>query len=236
MKKKQLRDVGSEVDIGEFFRGAHAEKVDLEKNALLPPSVELKIIRGQHVGSAKTYNIVSVTSKNGKSFVPSDNFINENDQPYALCCQYNSITVIPLKKSYESTRSSSSDRSKNFPNVSLQAKNDSATEHLAPFKYPRLAKFMHWMLISVVRIKPVKPTSTPSLNSTRESAQANDNKEDDRTADISNNQSDLSSEIKQRPCLTKESSLNYMSENQFSPTDITPAATDPSNHQEGPQV
>ncbi|KAG1466439.1 hypothetical protein G6F46_001039 [Rhizopus delemar] len=229
MKKKQLRDVGSEVDIGEFFRGAHAEKVDLEKNALLPPSVELKIIRGQHVGSAKTYNIVSVTSKNGKSFVPSDNFINENDQPYALCCQYNSITVIPLKKSYESTRSSSSDRSKNFPNVSLQAKNDSATEHLAPFKYPRLAKFMHWMLISVVRIKPVKPTSTPSLNSTRESAQANDNKEDDRTADISNNQSDLSSEIKQRPCLTKESSLNYMSENQFSPTDITPAATDPSS-------
>ncbi|KAG1298717.1 hypothetical protein G6F62_001340 [Rhizopus arrhizus] len=229
MKKKQLRDVGSEVDIGEFFRGAHAEKVDLEKNALLPPSVELQIIRGQHVGSAKNYNIVSVTSKNGRSFVPSDNFINENDQPYVPCCQYSSVSVIPLKKAYESTRSSRSDRSNNFPNASLQAKNDSATERLTPFKYPRLARFMHWMLISVVRIKPVKPTSTSSLNSTKEDTQANDNKGDDRIAGVSNNHSDLSSEIKQRPCLTKESSLNYISENQFSPTDITPAATDPSS-------
>ncbi|CEG82514.1 hypothetical protein RMATCC62417_16574 [Rhizopus microsporus] len=205
IKKKLLDDVGSEVDVGGVFSTDDDESINMYAHISRVPSVELQTTKGQRTSSLeKLYDIVTVTSKNGRVYLPNNKFTDNASRSFKSFPQRSRAFIIPLLKLNKSDNGSS-DHFNGTPGPSYQRNELGAVESLRPFKHPLTARLLHWLLIHVFRVKPMVVNVPPST--TRISDAANRTK----SAVISDASTSKPSENKDSTTIDRSRNLSAIS-------------------------
>lgn len=146
-KKTLLDDIGSEIDISLVVPGTHQNRVDPESNTFTASSAILRTVRGQCLPCSKRYTILTITCKDGKSFIPSNN----------IEARSRGSRIIPLKRINHSKPLVTPTTTQNESGFPCNAKTLGCVECLIPFKFAHWARLIHWMMIFIFRVKPIEP-------------------------------------------------------------------------------
>ncbi|KAI8334865.1 hypothetical protein BD560DRAFT_428607 [Blakeslea trispora] len=128
------------------------------------PSMELVTIHGRPVTQAfsdsRRYSIVTAMDKDGHSFFPEEHL--EDNAASLFCKRRVKYKDIPMK-SLSTTSTllnnkfiSTVDESIDQQNTSVCLKEPENVETLQKFKFPLLAKLIHWSLVYLFRIRPYR--------------------------------------------------------------------------------
>lgn len=105
--------------------------------------------------SKRRYSVVKALSTNGNIFsfdetAETSNNNNRHGQTLPSFYKKDKASIIPMRR-LSSIPTETMDISFNF-----HTKTSRNTQKLIPFKFPMFAKFMHWVLIHIFRVKPVE--------------------------------------------------------------------------------
>lgn len=112
----------------------------------------------------RRYSVISVTSTNGKVFLPNDVIMdNATERRTGFMDIFKEsrhhVTTIPMRRV-------SRDDLKKYPNAAANVimqhhphggftQHADVVETLVPFQWPKMAKFIHWTLVSIFKVRPV---------------------------------------------------------------------------------
>ncbi|GAA5810968.1 hypothetical protein MFLAVUS_004397 [Mucor flavus] len=127
------------------------------------PTMEVHKAREEHERSDRRYSVVSVTSVAGKVFLPNEILQHETTTNKLNCFQSSNISTIPMRRVSDVKKTPLDTRR----HRRAYSKNAGTVEMLVPFKFPKAAKCLHWVLVSIFRVKPIATDETeeePAVN------------------------------------------------------------------------
>jgi hypothetical protein len=92
--------------------------------------------------STRKYSVVQATSIEGNSFIPDGFPSRTNDQLNSN--RKDEIIIIPMR------------RLSTIPTNTVKISPAHNTQRLVPFRFPWFAKFMHWLLVRIFKVKPIE--------------------------------------------------------------------------------
>lgn len=126
------------------------------------PSVEVrKPLHGsskdQTANAQRRFSVISVTSVNGKTFTPHKKIVENTEHSWRDSLKSrNRIQTIPMHL-ISGEKTTVSERKAIIAKSPLLSDNGNI-ETIVPFKHPRGAKFMHWVLVNIFQVSLAKPT------------------------------------------------------------------------------
>lgn len=125
------------------------------------PSVEVRkpldeSSKNQTENSQRRFSVISVTSVNGKTFSPHEKILENTKHSWkdSLKSQ-NKFQTIPMRR-VSGDETTASERKAIIAKSPLLSDNGNI-ETIVPYKHPRGAKFMHWVLVYIFRVSPTPP-------------------------------------------------------------------------------
>ncbi|RCH90259.1 hypothetical protein CU098_000337, partial [Rhizopus stolonifer] len=162
----------------EFVKEAHHRffSQDSQENSKVPetPLMKLQIVHGEPILDAplheKRYSIISATTKDGNQFLPNQPV---EDNRSLTKIRFTSVPMRSMNDAFILSHSKTVKHEDVFQHHG-HTKQVESIETLEPFKYPFLAKLMHWLLVHVFRVKPLeKATSKDKSESVKRNTQPN---------------------------------------------------------------
>lgn len=120
------------------------------------PTMEVHKAREEHNHSDRRYSVVSVTSVAGKVFLPNEILQHKTTTNKFNCFQNSNISTIPMRRVCDVKKTPLDARR----HRRAYSKNAGTVEMLVPYKFPKTAKCLHWVLVSIFRVKPIATDET----------------------------------------------------------------------------
>ncbi|GAA5795399.1 hypothetical protein HPULCUR_000755 [Helicostylum pulchrum] len=118
------------------------------------PTMEVHKARDQPHRSDRRYSVVSVTSVAGNVFLPNE--ILQPETNNFNCFQRSKISIIPMRRVSDVKKAPLDARR----HRRAYSKNTGTVEMLVPYKFPKTAKYLHWVLVYICRVKPIATDET----------------------------------------------------------------------------
>ncbi|KAG2233664.1 hypothetical protein BDF21DRAFT_497525 [Thamnidium elegans] len=113
------------------------------------PTIEVHKAREEPKRSERRYSVVSVTSVAGKIFLPNEELQTETNKH--SCFQRSNISLIPMRRVSDVKKTPLDARR----HRNAYSKNTDTVEMLVPYKFPKAAKCLHWVLVYIFRVKTI---------------------------------------------------------------------------------
>lgn len=131
------------------------------------PTLEVHTTPEELHNSNRRYSVVSVTSMTGKIFLPNEVIQKNQVTPKKFgCFQISNVSIIPMRRISDVKKTQLDARR----HRRAYSKNTETVEILVPYRFPKAAKCLHWILVSIFRVKPIE-RSDSICGSNRESTQ-----------------------------------------------------------------